>query len=140
MSRTLAVCDNQAPTAYGHTGIPYRTPPPARCHIGGVPPERRLLNNRPLRRLYLNRKPPPPLRRPRLACMEQRLPKPSRDGLGTTPRVRTTTGQHDATAALTGTPTAKHAPASAALQPAPALAHNQLERRLLKPSTSGVPT
>ncbi|PCH42632.1 hypothetical protein WOLCODRAFT_152666 [Wolfiporia cocos MD-104 SS10] len=40
----------QAPTANATPAYPHRTPPPARCHIGGVPPERRLLNNRPHRR------------------------------------------------------------------------------------------
>ncbi|PCH39488.1 hypothetical protein WOLCODRAFT_159067 [Wolfiporia cocos MD-104 SS10] len=71
----------QAPTAKATPVYPHRTPPPARCHTGGVPPERRLLNNRPLRRTNMDTTsgatPPPPLRRPRLARMERRLPKPS---------------------------------------------------------------
>ncbi|PCH37274.1 hypothetical protein WOLCODRAFT_157989 [Wolfiporia cocos MD-104 SS10] len=49
------------------------TPPPARCHIDGVPLERRL--NKPHTTAYPNRSPTPPLRRTRLARMERRLPK-----------------------------------------------------------------
>ncbi|PCH41696.1 hypothetical protein WOLCODRAFT_151748 [Wolfiporia cocos MD-104 SS10] len=44
----------QAPTAKATQAYPHRTPPPARCHISGVPPEQHLLNNRPLRRANMD--------------------------------------------------------------------------------------
>ncbi|PCH40306.1 hypothetical protein WOLCODRAFT_150339 [Wolfiporia cocos MD-104 SS10] len=81
---------NEHPQPTATPAIPNRTPPPACCHVGGVPLERRLPKpsatasalrytraRPPATTAYPNRSPPPPLRRPRLARMERRLPKPS---------------------------------------------------------------
>ncbi|PCH44350.1 hypothetical protein WOLCODRAFT_154382 [Wolfiporia cocos MD-104 SS10] len=61
------------PQSTATPAFPHRTPPPARCHDGGMPLERRL-HNRPTG--VPTWTPPPPSRCPRLARMERRLPKP----------------------------------------------------------------
>ncbi|PCH37008.1 hypothetical protein WOLCODRAFT_157706 [Wolfiporia cocos MD-104 SS10] len=116
---------NRPPTVF-----PNRTPPPARCHVGGVPLERRL--PKPSTMAMASRYPLP------YSQPERRLLQPSnrRTHMDATTAITIPAwhpaallsqqaANYNANVALTGALIAEHAPASAALQPATALAQNR---------------